>query len=108
VIQAVAASAWQDAFPVLDDKGKLVGVISSEILRTMAADPDLSAFALADDMMVAPTAVSETDDLHRALEMMLANDARELLVVDDEGRIVGFLDENEVTRAYHGHTMTAV
>ena len=49
----VAESEWQDAFPVLGDDGKLAGVISSDVLRTMATNPDLGMFALADDMMVA-------------------------------------------------------
>lgn len=92
VIEKVAESAWQDAFPVLDDRGKLAGIVSSEVLRTMAADPDLSTLALADDMMVAPVSVMDSDDLHTALEVLLANNARELLVVDAEARIVGFLD----------------
>jgi CIC family chloride channel protein len=29
---------------------------------------------------------------------------RELVVTDDAGKIVGFLDEADVTRAYHGET----
>jgi chloride channel protein, CIC family len=104
VIQAVASATWQHAFPVLSAEGKLVGVISEEILRTMAADPDVGTFALADDMMNPPVSVKESDDLHTALELLLAHEARELIVIDDNGRIVGFLSEAEITRAYHGQT----
>jgi CIC family chloride channel protein len=104
VIQKVASSAWQDAFPVVSEDGKLEGIVSAEILRTMAADPDLAGFALADDMMTAPLSVNEADDLHVALEAMLTHGVRELLVIDDEGRIIGFLDEAEITRNYHGQT----
>jgi CIC family chloride channel protein len=104
VFQAVANATWQHAFPVLTTDGKLAGVISEEILRTMAADPELGTFALADDMMNPPVSVKEGDDLHTALELLLAHEARELVVLDDDGKIVGFLSEAEITRAYHGQT----
>jgi CIC family chloride channel protein len=106
VIQAVAGATWQRAFPVLRSSGKLAGVISEEILRTMAADPNLTTFTLADDMMNPAVYVKESDDLHTALELLLAHEARELLVVDDHGQIVGFLSEAEITRAYHGQIPT--
>ncbi|HEY2509878.1 MAG TPA: chloride channel protein [Polyangiaceae bacterium] len=104
VIEKVAASEWQDAFPVLGDDGKLEGVINVDVLRTMANNPDLSIFALADDMMAAPVSISVNDDLHVALETMLEQGVRELLVVDEAGKIVGFLDEAEITQLYHAST----
>jgi hypothetical protein len=39
---------------------------------------------------------------------MLAQGARELLVTNEKGQIVGFLDEADITRAYHGATASAV
>ena len=70
----------------------------------MAADPDVGPLAIAHDMMAPPIAVKGTDDLHGALEIILKHGVRELIVVDDEGRIVGFLDEAEITRVYHEAT----
>jgi CIC family chloride channel protein len=72
VMQSVASSAWQDAFPVIAADGKLVAVINAEILRTMDTDPDLESFTLAADLMVPASAVKESDDLHTALEQMLS------------------------------------
>jgi CIC family chloride channel protein len=108
VMRSVAGSEWQDAFPVIDGEGKLVGVVNAEILRTIATAPGLETFALAADLMVPPAAVSEADDLHTALEHMLAQGARELLVTNEKGQIVGFLDEADITRAYHGATASVV
>ena len=105
VIQKVASGGWQDAFPVLNRDGKVVGVVTSEILRTMAADPDVGPLTIAHDLMVPVVSVNESDDLHTALEMVLKHAVRELLVVDENGRIVGFLDEAEITRVYHTATM---
>jgi CBS domain-containing protein len=51
--------------------------------------------------MVPPVSVKDTDDLQRALAAILENGLREIVVVGPEGRIVGFLDEAEITRVYH-------
>jgi CIC family chloride channel protein len=104
VIEKAAATAWQDVFPVLDDDGKLVGIVLSEVLRTMAANPDISELAIADDLMVPPVSVQDSNDLQRALEVILEHGLREIVVVDAGGRIVGFLDEAEITRVYHDAT----
>jgi CIC family chloride channel protein len=108
VMQSVASSEWQDAFPVISPEGTLVGVISAEILRTMTSDPDLGVFTIAIDMMAAPVSAKETDDLHTALEAMLTHGVRELLVTSEDGRIVGFLDEAEITHVYHSATQRRV
>ncbi len=104
VIQTAAQNAWQDVFPVLDEGGKLVGIVVSDILRTIAANPDLGQFAIAHDLMVPPVSVSDTDDLQRAVEVILEHGLREIVVVGESGRIVGFLDEGEITRFYHDAT----
>ncbi len=106
VIQKAAANAWQDVFPVLDDGGKLVGIVLSDILRTIAANPDLGQFAIAHDLMVPPVSVNDTDELQRAVEAILEHGLREIIVVGEGGRIVGFLDEAEITRVYHGATQS--
>jgi CIC family chloride channel protein len=104
VMQSVGGSEWQDAFPVLGKDGSLVGVVHAEILKAMATSPDLESFMLAADLMVPGSTVRESDDLHSALEQLLTQGVRELLVTNEDGKIVGFLDEAEITRAYHGAT----
>jgi CIC family chloride channel protein len=74
----------------------------------MAANPDLREFAIAHDLMVPPVSVSDSDDLQRALEAILEHGLREIVVVEGEGRIVGFLDEAEITRVYQQATRTRV
>jgi CIC family chloride channel protein len=102
VVQKAAASAWQDVFPVLDVEGRVVGMVLSDVLRTMAANPDLGELAIAHDLMIPPVSVLEVDDLQRALRVILEEGLREILVCDETGRIVGFLDESDITRVYHG------
>jgi chloride channel protein, CIC family len=100
VIQKAAASAWQDVFPVLDGGSKVVGMVLSDVLRTMAANPDLGEFAIAHDLMIPPVSVPDTADLQAALEAILEHGLREIMVVGEDGKIVGFLDEAEITRVY--------
>jgi CIC family chloride channel protein len=104
VIQKAAATAWQDVFPVLGDGGKLVGVVLSDVLRTMAANPDIPELAIAHDLMIAPVSVKDTDDLQRALDVFFAQGLRELVVTDERGRILGILDEGDITRVYQSAT----
>lgn len=106
VVDMAAASAWQDVFPVLDDDAKLVGMVLSDVLRTMAANPDLNELAITLDLMIPPVTVRDTDDLQHALEVILEHGLREILVTGETGAIVGFLDENEITRVYHDATMS--
>ncbi len=101
VVRAVAASDWQDTFPVLDERGALVGIISGEVLRVATTHPEFVDVSVADDLMANPVSVSESDDLHKALSLLLAGELRELPVVAEDGRIIGFLDEAEITKAYH-------
>ncbi len=100
VLRGIATSDWQDAFPVLDEAGKLVGVVTTEILRTAAVEPEAVELAIAEDLMAAPIAISQDDNLHVALEVMLAQGMRELLVTDATGRVLGVVDEAEITAAY--------
>ncbi len=104
VIQKAAGTAWQDVFPVLGDDGSVVGVVLSDVLRMMAANPDIGTIAIAHDLMIPPVSVKESDSLQTALEAILEHGLREIVVVDDNGRISGFLDEAEITRVYHSTT----
>lgn len=101
------AASWQDVFPVLADDGHLLGAISTDSVRNLAMNPDVQELTLAVDLMAAPAFVLEDEDLHTALERMLAHSTREIVVLDSAGAISGFLDESEIQRAYHDVTSRA-
>jgi CBS domain-containing protein len=50
----------------------------------------------------------ETDDLQMALDMILTHGVRELVVVDANHHVIGFLDEAEIARAYRADGNAAV
>jgi chloride channel protein, CIC family len=100
VIRQIAESSWQDVFPVLGNDGSMVGMINSELLRTFASQPEFERVTVAADLMQAPLSVPTSENLHAAIDHMLCHNLRELPVTDESGKIVGFLDEADITRAY--------
>lgn len=100
MLRMCAEVSWQDVFPVLTDAGVMVGMVTADALRIMGADPDLLALAVAADAMAPPVTVKADAPLRRAIEAMIESELRELPVLDDDGKIVGFLDESEVGKAY--------
>lgn len=100
VIDRAAHSDWQDAFPVLDAEGSMIGLVDAATLRAIAADHEIEQVTVAADVMQSPLFVRPDDDLHNAIEQMVKSGFRELPVLDDKGQIIGFLDEADVTRVY--------
>jgi len=100
VLRCAAETNWQDVFPVVDDNGKMAGVITGDIVRLLATERELESLALAMDAMQPPVSIRPDDNLRAATEVLLSQNVREVPVVDESGTIVGFLDEAEVSRAY--------
>lgn len=98
VIEGLAAATWQDAFPVYE-AGRLAGMIHRDALGMLHREADAMRGFLAGDLMREPVTVQESDDLHAATSLFLAQGVREIFVLDPEGQVVGFLDENDVVRA---------
>lgn len=100
MLRVVADASGQDSFPVLDAAGKMLGVVTADSLRIVAPDPDLASLTIAADVMAPPVALSPADRARHAIEVMLENDVRGVPVVDGDGKIIGFVDEGDVSRAY--------
>jgi CIC family chloride channel protein len=101
IVAKIAGTVWQDVFPVLSIERKLVGVVSADVLRILSAEPALAPMTIAHDVMMPPVSVTESDDLHAALEAILKHGMREVPVTNGDGTIVGFVDEAEINAAYH-------
>jgi CIC family chloride channel protein len=100
LIQKAADASWQDVFPVLDPTGKMVGMITSDVIRVIASDRELEPWTIAADAMQPLVVIGPERDLRSATEAMLDNNLRAVPVTDAEGRIVGFLDEADIRKAY--------
>ena len=99
-LELVRAADSQEIYPVVGAAGRMVGLITSEELRLLRSEPDLGPLVNAADIMRPPVAAKLGDDLHAALEMMLAHQIPRLPVVDDEGKLLGVVGEDAIAKVY--------
>jgi CIC family chloride channel protein len=99
LLRPLSAKSRQEVFPVLDG-GRLVGIITLGDLMTVASRGSLEGVVNAADIMRDPIALRQGEDLRAAFEAMRAEGVRELPVVDEEGRIIGFASEASIAHAY--------
>ncbi|AJC71307.1 hypothetical protein X802_03365 [Thermococcus guaymasensis DSM 11113] len=83
------------SFPVVNKEGKLVGIIS---IKRVLLHPDEDQLAMLIRREV--PVVKPDDDLKKAVRRMLEMDYRRVLVVDDEGKVVGILTVGDIVRRY--------
>lgn len=100
MLARVSDAQEQDVFPVVDDAGQVVGLVTSSILRIAAAELSSTKWTLAADLMHGPASVRIEDDLRCAIETMLNNELRELPVVNGERRPVGMIGESDIAKVY--------
>jgi CBS domain-containing protein len=95
------------AVPVVDNSGRMIGVLSStDILEAEAAATDSLAReqlfndTRADDLMTTrPLSIQPDADVREAARQMLYGDVHRLFVVQD-GHPVGVISRSDVVRAY--------
>jgi CIC family chloride channel protein len=102
---AAVAEHFQDpampVLPVVDDAGRLVGVISPEEVSVALQSSAVGSLLVAADMArggVSP--LKPDDDLDRALELFVENDLLALPVVDGERKVVGVVRRADVVGEY--------
>jgi chloride channel protein, CIC family len=100
ILQSVGDHPDQEVFPVLDDDERVVGLISANLLRVVSLEFADTHWTLAADLMQPVVCVLATDDLRTATERMVSSSLRELPVLDDEGRVLGMLDESDIAEVY--------
>ena len=100
IVRKVAANAHQFVFPVVDDAQKLIGVVTTDEIAVLQAEPELELLINASDLMRSPIAVRAHDDLRTVFELMRAEGLREIPVLDEEGIVLGLVGEREVAQAY--------
>ncbi len=92
-----AATSRQQVFPIIEND-RIVGIIRIKDVAGLSSE-DAPQIRVA-DVMLPPVSVGKEADLKTAVEMMLAHQLRELPVTDEEGHIIGFVDETTIAHAY--------
>jgi len=106
VVREVAEQTWQSSFPIVNDDGTFIGLITPEALRILAAEHDIEPWTVAVDAMSPPVMARQGEDLRAVSERFIESGLRELPVVDGEDRIVGMIDEAEIAKTYLQITRT--
>ncbi len=100
VLRRLAEAPTQEVFPVLAPDDTVVGLIDPHVARSLASEREAAPFMVAADLMVSPQGIGPDEPLALAIERLLAGNLRAIPVLDPTGRILGCLDESDVTRAY--------
>jgi CBS domain-containing protein len=90
----------QHVFAVVNIEGKMMGLVTSDELAVLEAEPALAPLVTASDIMRPPASVRITDSVLTALDRMRAERLTELPVLDEAGKILGFVDEATIASAY--------
>jgi chloride channel protein, CIC family len=100
MLAAADAHDDQKTFPIVDADRKLIGVFTSEEISLLRGEPHLELLVTAIDVMRPSIAVRATDDLRTVFELMRAEALREIPVIDDDGGVLGLIDEGDVAQVY--------
>jgi CIC family chloride channel protein len=90
----------QIVYPVVDDAGKIAGIITPDEIAILSSEPELLPLVNAADVMRPTVSVDLEDDLGFALQTMISNGLSQLPITDRSGRCVGFVTEGDIARAY--------
>ncbi|MES1185290.1 MAG: CBS domain-containing protein [Myxococcales bacterium] len=100
MLERASVAGSQELFPVVSGEGRLVGLVTSAVMRVAIAERDDSSWVLAADLMQTPVSVQGSDDLRTVGERMLSNGLRELPIVANDGAVVGLVTESALAGVY--------
>jgi chloride channel protein, CIC family len=93
-----AAGTSHQGFPIVDERGALLGVLT----RRDVLDPDVGEHAsLRSLVRRAPVTVTPDATLRSAADRMVLEKIGRLPVVDERGRLVGILTRSDLIEAHH-------
>ena len=89
-------------FPVVTEKGKLLGVVDERALREAVATEDLEAVVVAADLIEPAPRLVMSETLQSAMHKMVTSKHDELVVVDEREKawVVGTLSRRDLIAAY--------
>ncbi|MBW8890155.1 MAG: chloride channel protein [Fibrobacteres bacterium] len=89
-----------EVFPVVDEYGKLAGLVSAASLHMAAAESSPENLVLIGDLMTDDYTLTTEMDLRSALSVFLESRAVQLPVVDAGGNILGMLRLHDIMTQY--------
>lgn len=97
----VIAKSGRNSFPVIDDKGILLGIVLLDNIRNIMFRPELyNRFHVSKFMVSAPAKVKIGTPMEQIMRTFDDTKAWNLPVVDEEGRYVGFMSKSKIFNSY--------
>jgi len=100
IVKARHDEPTQLVSPVVDEAGKILGIITPDEVAILSSEPELLALVNAADLMRPTVSVDVDDDLGFALQTMISSGLSQLPITDRSGRCVGFVTEADIAKAY--------
>jgi CBS domain-containing protein len=100
-LAAAASVMWRKdcgVVPVVDDEGRIVGVLTDrDICMALATRPQTASEVSVEGVMSREVrSCKATDEIRDALEIMRSGQLRRLPVLDGEGRLAGILSVSDI------------
>jgi CIC family chloride channel protein len=99
MLQAAGGADTQSVFPVQGKDGRVAGVVTAEILHTLALERDALPTSIAADLLQPAALARAGDSLMTVLIELLAKGMRGAVLVDEAGHLRGLIDETEIVQA---------
>ncbi len=97
----VIAKSTRNMFPVVDDRGVLLGVVLLDNIRNIMFRPELySRFHVSTFMVSAPAKLRINTPMDQVMRTFDDTKAWNLPVVDDDGRYIGFMSKSKIFNSY--------
>jgi len=93
----------QQSFPVLDDKGDAIGVVSLDDVRSYYYESELGNLVIAGDILRPLETINPDNDLSTALQKLIQAEFEQYPVVEDENhaKVVGLISRRDLLSTYN-------
>ncbi len=97
----VIARSSRNMFPVLNDKGVLIGIVQLDNIRNIMFRPELySRFYVSKFMVSAPAKVQLNMPMDQIMKLFDDTKAWNLPVIDEKGLYIGFMSKSKIFNSY--------
>lgn len=97
----VIAKSSRNMFPVVDEKGNLLGIVLLDNIRNIMFRPELyNRFNVSKFMVSAPARIEVNMPMEQIMKIFDDTKAWNLPVVDKEGHYIGFMSKSKIFNSY--------